>query len=66
MVQENASAGIRHQIVRRFPPRSRTASGALLGIEVGVYPDVAPENMAFVQLDVADEAQAKAAVDEAT
>ena len=31
-----------------------------------VYPDVAPENMAFVQLDVADEAQAKAAVDEAT
>ena len=31
-----------------------------------VYPDVAPENLAFVQLDVADEAQAKAAVDEAT
>ena len=30
------------------------------------YPDVASENIAFVQLDVADEAQAKAAVDEAT
>src|SRR5438309_10509200 len=31
-----------------------------------VYPDVAQENIAFVQLDVANEAQAKAAVDEAT
>jgi NAD(P)-dependent dehydrogenase (short-subunit alcohol dehydrogenase family) len=30
-----------------------------------VYPDVAQENFAFVQLDVANEAQAKAAVDEA-
>src|SRR6266487_1368173 len=30
-----------------------------------VYPDVAPENIAFVQLDVANEAQAKAAIDEA-
>jgi len=30
------------------------------------FPDVAPENIAFAQLDVADEAQAKAAVDEAT
>src|SRR5580693_1098782 len=30
------------------------------------YPDVASENIAFVQLDVGDEAQAKAAVDEAT
>jgi NAD(P)-dependent dehydrogenase (short-subunit alcohol dehydrogenase family) len=30
-----------------------------------VYPDVAQENIAFVQLDVANEAQAKAAVDEA-
>src|SRR5438270_14099974 len=29
------------------------------------FPDVAPENIAFVQLDVADETQAKAAVDEA-
>src|SRR5580765_336248 len=29
------------------------------------YPDAALENIAFVQLDVADEAQAKAAVDEA-
>ena len=29
------------------------------------YPDVAQENIAFVQLDVANEAQAKAAVDEA-
>jgi len=30
------------------------------------FPDVAPESMAFVQLNVADEGQAKAAVDEAT
>src|ERR1700693_971342 len=30
-----------------------------------VYPDVAQENIEFVQLDVASEAQAKAAVDEA-
>ena len=30
-----------------------------------VYPDVVQENIAFVQLDVANEAQAKAAVDEA-
>jgi NAD(P)-dependent dehydrogenase (short-subunit alcohol dehydrogenase family) len=30
------------------------------------YPDIASENIVFVQLDVADEAQAKAAVDEAT
>src|SRR5438132_7767593 len=30
------------------------------------YPDVAQENIAFVQLDVANEAQAKAAVDQAT
>ena len=30
------------------------------------YPDAAQENIAFVQLDVADETQAKAAVDEAT
>jgi NAD(P)-dependent dehydrogenase (short-subunit alcohol dehydrogenase family) len=30
-----------------------------------VYPDVAQENIAFVQLDVANETQAKAAVDEA-
>jgi NAD(P)-dependent dehydrogenase (short-subunit alcohol dehydrogenase family) len=30
-----------------------------------VFPDVAQENIAFVQLDVANEAQAKAAVDEA-
>ena len=30
-----------------------------------VFPDAAPENIAFVQLDVANEAQAKAAVDEA-
>ena len=29
------------------------------------YPDAAQENIAFVQLDVADETQAKAAVDEA-
>jgi NAD(P)-dependent dehydrogenase (short-subunit alcohol dehydrogenase family) len=29
------------------------------------YPNVAPENIAFVQLDVADESQAKAAVDDA-
>lgn len=31
-----------------------------------VFPDVASESIAFVQLDVAAEAQAKAAVDEAT
>src|SRR5439155_5175136 len=31
-----------------------------------VYPDVAQKNIAFVQLDVANEVQAKAAVDEAT
>src|SRR6476646_7024499 len=31
-----------------------------------VFPDVASESIAFLQLDVADEAQAKAAVDEAT
>src|SRR5437870_3561092 len=30
-----------------------------------VYPDVAPESIAFVQLDVAEESQAKLAVDEA-
>jgi NAD(P)-dependent dehydrogenase (short-subunit alcohol dehydrogenase family) len=30
-----------------------------------VYPDLAPENIAFVQLDVADESQAKVAVEEA-
>ncbi len=30
-----------------------------------VFPEVAPENIAFVQLDVASEAQAKTAVDEA-
>jgi NAD(P)-dependent dehydrogenase (short-subunit alcohol dehydrogenase family) len=30
-----------------------------------VYPDVAPENIVFVQLDVADEAQAEVAVDAA-
>jgi NAD(P)-dependent dehydrogenase (short-subunit alcohol dehydrogenase family) len=30
-----------------------------------VFPDAAPENIAFVQLDVTNEAQAKAAVDEA-
>ena|SRR5205809_398340 len=30
-----------------------------------VYPDVAPENIAFVQLDVTEEVEAKAAVDEA-
>jgi NAD(P)-dependent dehydrogenase (short-subunit alcohol dehydrogenase family) len=29
------------------------------------YPEVAPENIAFVRLDVAKEAEAKAAVDEA-
>src|SRR2546421_13061505 len=29
------------------------------------YPDAAQENIAFVQLDVADETQAKAAIDEA-
>lgn len=36
-----------------------------LGKVHNAYRDVASENVAFVQLDVADEAQAKAAVEEA-
>jgi NAD(P)-dependent dehydrogenase (short-subunit alcohol dehydrogenase family) len=41
------------------------ATGRNLEKVRNVYPGVAPENIAFVQLDVANEAQAKAAVDEA-
>jgi NAD(P)-dependent dehydrogenase (short-subunit alcohol dehydrogenase family) len=41
------------------------ATGRNLEKVRNVYPDVAQENIAFVQLDVANEAQAKAAVDEA-
>ena len=41
------------------------ATGRNLEKVRSAYPDVAPENIAFVQLDVANEAQAKAAVDEA-
>jgi NAD(P)-dependent dehydrogenase (short-subunit alcohol dehydrogenase family) len=42
------------------------ATGRNLEKVRNVYPDVAPENIAFLPLDVADEAQAKAAVDKAT
>src|SRR2546430_6995044 len=42
------------------------ATGRNLEKVRNVYPDVAQENIAFVQLDVANEAQAKAAVDQAT
>src|SRR5207247_8779409 len=42
------------------------ATGRNLEKVRNVYPDVAQKNIAFVQLDVANEAQAKAAVDEAT
>lgn len=42
------------------------ATGRNLAKLRSVYPDVAPENIAFVQLDVADETQAKAAIEEAT
>src|SRR5467141_840282 len=41
------------------------ATGRNLGKVRSVYPDVAQENMAFVQLDFANEVQAKGAVDEA-
>src|SRR2546426_1323272 len=41
------------------------ATGRNLQKVRNVYPDVAQEKIAFVQLDVANEAQAKAAVDEA-
>ncbi len=41
------------------------ATGRSLDKVRDALPDVASENLAFVQLDVADEAQAKAAVDEA-
>src|SRR2546428_9746641 len=41
------------------------ATGRNLEKVRNVYPDVAQENIAFVQLEVASEAQAKAAVDEA-
>src|SRR5438874_2367216 len=41
------------------------ATGRNLEKVRNVYPDVAQENIAFVQLDVGNEAQAKAAVDEA-
>ena len=41
------------------------ATGRNLDKVRDALPDVASENLAFVQLDVADEAQAKAAVDEA-
>jgi NAD(P)-dependent dehydrogenase (short-subunit alcohol dehydrogenase family) len=41
------------------------ATGRNLDKVRGAYRDVAPENIAFIQLDVADEARAKAAVDEA-
>src|SRR5207244_9201723 len=42
------------------------ATGRNLEKVRNVYPDVAQKNIAFVQLDVANEAQAKEAVDEAT
>jgi len=42
------------------------ATGRNLAKVRKAFPDVAPENIAFAQLDVADETQAKAAVDEAT
>src|SRR6185436_2325697 len=41
------------------------ASGRNLEKVRKAYPDASEENIAFVQLDVADEARAKAAVDEA-
>src|SRR6266446_7934984 len=41
------------------------ATGRNLEKVRNVFPDVAQENIAFVQLDVADESKAKAAVDEA-
>jgi NAD(P)-dependent dehydrogenase (short-subunit alcohol dehydrogenase family) len=41
------------------------ATGRNLDKVRGAYRDVAAENIAFIQLDVADEARAKAAVDEA-
>src|SRR5437867_11666870 len=41
------------------------ATGRNLDKVRNVYPDVIKESVAFVQLDVANEAQAKAAVDEA-
>jgi NAD(P)-dependent dehydrogenase (short-subunit alcohol dehydrogenase family) len=41
------------------------ATGRNLEKVRNVYPDVAQENIAFVQLDVANDAQARAAVDEA-
>ncbi len=41
------------------------ATGRNLEKVRNVFPDVAPENIAFVQLDVANEAQAKTAVEEA-
>jgi len=41
------------------------ATGRNLDKVRGAYRDVATENIAFIQLDVADEARAKAAVDEA-
>jgi NAD(P)-dependent dehydrogenase (short-subunit alcohol dehydrogenase family) len=44
---------------------SVVATGRKLDKVRGAYRDVAAENIAFIQLDVADEARAKAAVDEA-
>ena len=41
------------------------ATGRNLEKVRNIYPDVAQENIVFVQLDVANEGQAKAAVDEA-
>lgn len=41
------------------------ATGRNLGKVRNALPNVSPENIAFVQLDVADEAQATAAIDEA-
>ncbi len=41
------------------------ATGRNLDKVRGAYRDVAAQNIAFIQLDVADEARAKAAVDEA-
>ncbi len=41
------------------------ATGRNLEKVRNIYPDVAQENIVFVQLDVANEAQAKAAVEEA-
>jgi NAD(P)-dependent dehydrogenase (short-subunit alcohol dehydrogenase family) len=41
------------------------ATGRNLEKVRNIFPDAAPENIAFVQLDVANEAEANAAVDEA-